>query len=88
MRSDAIENARSIVLTELGNEPVRCRYCATWVSRRGIPSHVAVLACEALACQQQAQAYLRREGWSPPGPHKPGLSGSIPGPATASGRAA
>lgn len=45
------------VIDALGPEPARCRWCATWVSRLGTPSHAAVLACEAPSCQREAEAY-------------------------------
>lgn len=57
MNNLAIEQVREQIMQELGPEPVRCRGCATWVSRLGIASHVAVIACEAAACQREAAAY-------------------------------
>ena len=57
MNNLVIEQVRAQIVAELGQEPVRCRGCAAWVSRRGIASHIAVVACEAAACQREAADY-------------------------------
>ena len=60
MNNLAIERIRAAIEEDLGPEPARCRSCATWVSRRGIPAHVAVIACSGAACQREGQEYAAR----------------------------
>lgn len=57
MNNLSLEMVREQIRQELGAAAVRCRSCRAWVSRRGVPSHVAVVACDAPACQREAADY-------------------------------
>lgn len=51
---------RRLLRADLGPEPVRCRWCGTWASRRKAPGYRAVIDCGEAACVRETESYTAR----------------------------